>query len=82
MSADGGATWHTAELQKVPQKRGRGWAWALWSATIPVPSKGPVELVAKATDESYNTQASVWRGQHAACSMRGQGSPQPLLVGA
>jgi hypothetical protein len=143
VSADGGETWHTAELQKVPQKRGeaavlaatvfwqqhntashlgilaglrsfcrggsmavlhavavrqhaqhgsmsllaprltlvsclhfyayayapatchlcasragRGWAWALWEATIPLPkgTKGPLELVCKATDESYNTQ--------------------------
>jgi hypothetical protein len=37
---------------------GRGWAWALWEATIPLPkgTKGNVELVCKATDESYNTQ--------------------------
>lgn len=58
VSADGGKTWHTAELKKVPQKPGRGWAWALWTATVPVPEghNGTLELVCKATDESYNTQ--------------------------
>jgi len=37
---------------------GRGWAWALWEAAIPLPKghKGLLELVCKATDESYNTQ--------------------------
>ena len=143
VSADGGQTWHVAELEKVPQKRGerrrgsvyagrayrggewlvadrraggasgacspssaapadsacaatchtlashtapsprrmapnlhmpfdspaacsagRGWAWALFRATLPVPKghSGPLELVCKATDESYNTQPEVgWR---------------------
>jgi len=28
VSADGGKTWHTANLQKVPQKRGAGFAAA------------------------------------------------------
>ncbi|KAI3434691.1 hypothetical protein D9Q98_002754 [Chlorella vulgaris] len=74
VSADGGETWHTAELQKVPQKRGRGWAWALWEATIPLPkgTKGPLELVCKATDESYNTQpesaAPIWNLRGVNCN--------------
>lgn len=74
VSADGGATWHTAELNKVPQKRGRGWAWALWEATVPLPkgAKGAVQLVAKATDESYNTQpeqaAPIWNLRGVNCN--------------
>ena len=42
----------------APLPAGRGWAWALWEAVVPVPKghKGPLELVCKATDESYNTQ--------------------------
>lgn len=41
-----------------PGHAGRGWAWALWQATIPLPkgAKGQLELVCKATDENYNTQ--------------------------
>ena len=49
---------------------GRGWAWALFVAVVPLPAGakgGKVELVCKAVDESYNTQAR--RGQRA--SLRG-----------
>ncbi|KAL4433958.1 hypothetical protein ABPG75_000399 [Micractinium tetrahymenae] len=74
VSADGGKTWHNAELQKVPQKRGRGWAWALWQATIPLPKgfTGQLELVCKATDENYNTQpenaAPIWNLRGVNCN--------------
>jgi hypothetical protein len=44
----------------LPYIAGRGWAWALWEATVPLPKGtkqgGSVKLVCKATDESYNTQ--------------------------
>eukprot|EP00887_Chlorella_sp_A99_P003634 scaffold7.g3634.t1 len=60
VSADGGKTWHTAALNKAPQRPGRGWAWALWEAEVPVPKDAApgqqVEIICKATDESYNTQ--------------------------
>lgn len=63
----GGKTWAPAQLQKVPHsKPDRAWAWTLWEATLPVPEgfTGPLDLVCKATDASYNTQpetaASVW----------------------
>lgn len=59
VTADGGATWHTAELEGVPQESGRAWAWVLWEAEVPTPDQphgGRVEIAAKATDESYNTQ--------------------------
>ena len=48
----------------LPPLAGRGWAWALWEATVPVPKghKGPLEIVCKATDESYNTQAGAGPG--------------------
>ena len=53
---------------------GRGWAWALWEATVPLPkgAKGAVQLVAKATDESYNTQpeqaAPIWNLRGVNCN--------------
>ncbi len=55
----------TKLLTPLSTLAGRGWAWALWEATLPVPKghKGPLELVCKATDESYNTQVGgreVW----------------------
>ncbi|KAL6785904.1 hypothetical protein ACKKBG_A00640 [Auxenochlorella protothecoides x Auxenochlorella symbiontica] len=57
VTADGGATWHTAELEGVEQEEGRNWAWVLWSAEVEVPgTPGEVEIAAKATDASYNTQ--------------------------
>lgn len=57
VSADGGKTWHVAELgDGKEQRRGRAWAWTLWEATLPAPSKGDTELVCKAVDTSYNVQ--------------------------
>ncbi len=43
VSADRGATWHTAKLQKVPQGEGRRWAWSLWEAEVPVPESADGE---------------------------------------
>jgi len=66
VSADGGKTWGTAELKRLPQRWGRAWAWTLWEASVTLPKghTGPVELVAKATDASYNSQpdtiANIW----------------------
>lgn len=74
LSADGGKTWHTADLQKAQQPPGRSWAWALWQADVPVPKghKGPLTIVAKATDESYNTQPeradAVWNLRGVVCN--------------
>jgi sulfite oxidase len=66
VSADGGKTWHDAQvLQKANQPRGREWAWTRWEAEVPVDGfqKGnkaqdvkEVELVCKAVDTSYNEQ--------------------------
>lgn len=63
VSADGGKTWHTANLHAVDQQQdlNRRWAWTLWKAQIPIPEelakKGErVEIVCKAVDSAYNTQ--------------------------
>lgn len=59
LTADGGDTWHVADLVAEDQtaREGRYWGWTLWSAEIPVDSKqDEVELWAKAVDSSYNVQ--------------------------
>eukprot|EP01084_Bolivina_argentea_P309155 534727_1 len=66
ISADNGATWHTATLQPTNQPLHRTWAWTLWEVEIPVPQlpseattsngRKTIELVCRAVDSSYNTQ--------------------------
>lgn len=66
VSVDGGKSWRVADLNKVPQQSGRAWAWTLWELEVEVPAdaRGEFVVVAKATDENYNTQpespASIW----------------------
>ena len=72
VSADGGATWHSATVDPKSggdQPSGRAWAWTLWEATVPVDAAAlkpgdSVVCVCKATDESMNGQpesvAPVW----------------------
>ena len=69
VSADGGKTWHEAELQTAKQKYNRQWAWTLWEATVKLPenvikSGGTTKLVCKAIDSSHNQQPesaeSIW----------------------
>lgn len=59
VSVDGGACWTQAELYD----RAGPWAWTLWRAGVDVRT-GPVEVVARAWDESASTQpetsAQVW----------------------
>jgi len=61
VSADGGKTWHTAELKDGSEQHPtKAWAWTFWECDLPKP-KGlkdgdQIEVVAKATDVSYNTQ--------------------------
>jgi len=69
VSADGGTSWTTAELQQGSEQHPtRAWAWTFWEAEVPFP-KGSrdgdeIELCCKATDSSYNTQpesvSSIW----------------------
>lgn len=63
VSADGGKTWHTADLTQdydQEQQYNRMWSWTLWKASIPVPveTKGQdsIQLICKAIDSSYNDQ--------------------------
>lgn len=60
ISADGGKTWHVAELtQHQQQSLDRMWAWTQWSITVPIPKETgaePIELICKAVDRSYNNQ--------------------------
>lgn len=77
VSADGGGSWHTAELHHAAgQPFGKAWAWSLWSVDLPVPdgctSGSNLTIVAKATDESYNTQPeradAVWNLRGVVCN--------------
>mmetsp|Transcript_27669 Transcript_27669/g.94435 ORF Transcript_27669/g.94435 Transcript_27669/m.94435 type:complete len:490 (-) Transcript_27669:114-1583(-) len=58
VSADGGETWHTAELKDgSKQPAGRAWAWTLFEAAVPLPEGAArAEICCKATDASYNVQ--------------------------
>ncbi len=64
VSADGGKSWHVAELtQHSQQSLDHMWAWTQWSVTLPVPNNGqPVELICKAIDRSYNNQPESAQG--------------------
>jgi sulfite oxidase len=74
VSIDNGATWQDATLKKVDQEPGRGWAWALWECDVEIPKghKGPLSVVAKATDESCNTQPEradgIWNLRGVCCN--------------
>jgi len=59
VTVDGGRTWHAANLQMDPQQYGHQWAWTIWDVTVPLPAMTTgqrVEIAAKATDTSNNTQ--------------------------
>ena len=67
VSADGGKTWVTAELQHPPsQTPYTSWAWTFWEAQVALPKGhgGKTELVCKACDSQYNVQPdnveSIW----------------------
>ncbi|PIO62644.1 mo-co oxidoreductase dimerization domain protein [Teladorsagia circumcincta] len=66
VSADGGRTWQSAELEQDPkQDLDHMWAWTLFRASIKIPDGvNKMELVVKATDRAHNTQpetaAGIW----------------------
>jgi len=67
VSADNGATWHTATLGKgSEQPLSRAWAWTFWELEVPVTAaNGAVTtLICKAIDAAHNCQpegvAGVW----------------------
>lgn len=55
VSADGGTTWHQAELLANEAKGAKAWAWRRWRWITPKPETG-CYFVVKAVDEAYNTQ--------------------------
>ncbi|CAH2002488.1 unnamed protein product [Acanthoscelides obtectus] len=61
VSADGGKTWHVANVDAQDSSEPpRHWSWTLWSANIPVDNKsktvGFADIMVKAVDSCYNTQ--------------------------
>ncbi|KAL3885841.1 hypothetical protein ACJMK2_025873 [Sinanodonta woodiana] len=57
VSADGGKTWHEADLNTNNQSPFKAWAWTLWEATVPLPKESKnTLLICKAIDSSYNCQ--------------------------
>ena len=74
VSVDGGTTWQDATLKKIDQQPGRGWAWALWECEVEIPKghTGPIDVVAKAMDESCNTQPEraegIWNLRGVCCN--------------
>ncbi len=55
VSADGGKTWHQAELLPDDAKGSRAWAWKRWRWVVPRQDTGRCFIV-KAVDEAYNSQ--------------------------
>lgn len=55
VSADGGRTWHQAELLPDEAKGAKAWAWRRWRWVVPRQDTGNC-FVVKAVDEAYNTQ--------------------------
>lgn len=57
VTADGGKTWHYADLKQDNSPSGRHFGWTLWTARIPVaPDASVVEIWSKAVDSNYNVQ--------------------------
>ena len=61
VSVDGGKSWSEAELVvDTNAATNRNWAWALWKANVRPPitwvEGQEVEIICKATDNSFNTQ--------------------------
>lgn len=52
VSADGGRTWHQAELEHDPEAP---WSWTFWQATLDLP-QGEHELAVRAWDSAGQTQ--------------------------
>lgn len=56
VSADGGQTWHVANLVQDSSPLYRCWAWTLWTINIPIKGASSLQLICKAIDSSYNVQ--------------------------
>lgn len=57
VSADGGRTWHQADLLPDKAKGSKSWAWKRWRWVVPRRAAGRC-FVVKAVDEAYNTQSN------------------------
>lgn len=57
VSADGGKTWHQAELLPDKAMGSKVWAWKRWRWVVPRRDAGSC-FVVKAVDEAYNTQSN------------------------
>lgn len=55
VSADGGRTWHQAEILPDEAKGAKAWAWRRWRWVVTRKNTGSC-FVVKAVDEAYNTQ--------------------------
>ena len=73
-SADGGASWLTADIVAAPEddspSKTRSWGWTLWQADVPA-RPGPAELVVRALDIAGNSQPE---RQASIYNMRGLGA--------
>ena len=61
LTTDDGKPWTQAQLEKKPAApHGRDYAWTLWKAHVKLPADlqagASVEVAARATDDTYNTQ--------------------------
>jgi DMSO/TMAO reductase YedYZ molybdopterin-dependent catalytic subunit len=52
LSCDGGTSWHSADLGPLPDT----FAWRRFSAILPPPAAGAIELIARASDAQGRTQ--------------------------
>jgi sulfite oxidase len=67
ISADGGATWHAADLAPLRNR----YDWTRFTAEIPIAADGPVEIMARATDDRGRVQPLYpenWNPQGYACN--------------
>ncbi|KAI4165951.1 MAG: hypothetical protein LQ342_000382 [Letrouitia transgressa] len=55
VSANGGSSWHQAELLPDERRGAKAWAWRRWRWVLPRSQAGRT-FVVKAVDEAYNTQ--------------------------
>lgn len=57
VSADGGKTWHSADLYAHEQTPYRTWTWTLWEIKLPVlENSDKVQIMCKAIDSFHNVQ--------------------------
>lgn len=64
VSADGGGSWHQADLLSDDEARSsKAWAWRRWKWVIPRRLAGR-QFVVKAVDEGYNVQPDAYEPQY------------------